>query len=90
MHEILEMLCQEHRDTVGLLNALEKQVATFERGDAPDYEVIGATLEYFLNFPDLHHHPKENLVFTKLRERDASAAASVGDLHREHEELAAR
>ena len=90
MHEILEALRQEHRNIVSLINTLEWQVAEFERGNAPDYDVIRAALEYFLNFPDLHHHPKEDLVFLKLRERDAAVAASVGDLHRGHEELGAR
>ena len=90
MHEILEVLRQEHGNIISLVNTLEWQLAEFERGKAPDYDVIGAALEYFLNFPDLQHHPKEDLVFAKLRERDAAAAASVGDLHREHEELGAR
>lgn len=90
MHEILRMLRQEHKNIASLLNALERQVAEFERGNAPDYDVISATLEYFLDFPDLYHHPKEDLVFAKLRQRDPALAASIGDLHREHEELGAR
>jgi len=90
MHETLEVLRQEHRNVVSLINTLAWQVAEFERGRALDYDVISATLEYFLNFPDLYHHPKEDLIFAKLRERDPAVAASVGDMHREHQELAAR
>jgi len=90
MHEILQKLRQEHENIASLLNALERQVAEFERGHVPDYDVISATLEYFLDFPDLCHHPKEDLVFAKLRERAPAMVASIGDLHREHEELGAR
>ena len=90
MHETLEVLRQEHRNVVSLINTLAWQVAEFERGGALDYDVISATLEYFLNFPDLYHHPKEDLIFAKLRERDPAVAAGVGDMHREHQELAAR
>ena len=32
----------------------------------------------------MYHHPQEDLVFAKLRERDPVAAAKVGDLAREH------
>jgi hemerythrin-like domain-containing protein len=90
MHEILQALRQEHRNIVSLINTLEWQVAEFERGNTPDYDVISANVEYFLNFPDLFHHPKEDLVFAKLRERDAAAAAGIDDLRRAHQELGVR
>ncbi len=90
MHEILQTLRQEHRNILSLISALEWQVAEFERGNVPDYDAIGANVEYFLNFPDLFHHPKEDLVFAKLRERDPAVAAGVGELRRLHEELGAR
>ena len=90
MHEILQALRQEHRNIVSLINTLEWQVAEFERGSTPDYDVISANVEYFLTFPDLFHHPKEDMVFAKLCERDAAAAAGIDDLRRAHAELGAR
>ena len=90
MHEILQVLRQEHGNIASLLDALEWQVREFDRGNAPDYDVIIAALEYFLGFPDAYHHPKEDLVFAKLRERDPAVLASIGDLSREHEELGTR
>jgi hemerythrin-like domain-containing protein len=90
MHEILQELHQEHKNIAKLINALEWQVAEFERGISPDYEVIGAILDYFAEFPDHYHHPKENLIFAKLRERNPGVAAGIRDLAREHEELGAR
>ena len=38
----------------------------------------------------MYHHPQEDLVFAKLRERDPAAAARVGDLAREHHKGAER
>ena len=90
MHEILEALRREHATILRLLDALEWQVSAFERGQASDYDVIGATLEYFLGYPDAYHHPKEDLVFAKLGERDAAAAAGIGDLLGEHREIGER
>jgi len=73
-----------------LLRALEWQVAAFEAGDRPDYDVVRAALDYFQRFPDAHHHPREQLLFARLRERDPKAADSVWDLGRAHAELSTR
>jgi hemerythrin-like domain-containing protein len=55
-----------------------------------DYDVIRGVVDYFLSFPDLYHHPKEDLIFRKLTERAPDAADRIGDLRREHEALSAR
>jgi hemerythrin-like domain-containing protein len=73
-----------------LVKTLEWQVAEFEAGRTPDYDVIRSVIDYFLSFPDLYHHPKEDLVFAKLKQRAPEAAERIGDLRREHEALAAR
>jgi hemerythrin-like domain-containing protein len=90
MPEALGLLLEEHRNMVTLLRALEWQVNEFEKGNQPDYDVMGATLDYFLSFPDVYHHPKEELIFAKLRERDLRIAQQIGDLPIAHQELAAR
>src|SRR5579864_8752991 len=90
MAEPLDMLRQEHRGLADLLRALECQVAEFESCNQPDYDVIGAVLDYFLSFPDVFHHPKEELILAKLRERDPRTAHQIGNLRIAHQELAAR
>jgi len=83
---IIERLYREHRNIEKLLAALERELQVFDRGDRPDYEVIRAIIGYFEVYPALYHHPQEDLVFAKLRNRDPAAAAKVGDLAREHRE----
>lgn len=90
MAEFLDVLRQEHASLTTLLRTLEWQVDQFETGHQPDYDVISATLDYFLSFPETHHHPKEELLFGRLRERDPETADRVGDLRVAHRELAAR
>ena len=90
MPEAIGLLRQQHRNMVALLRALEWQVNEFEKGKQPDYDVISATMDYFLEFPDVTHHPNEERIFAKLRERDPSIAQQVGDLRIAHQELAAR
>src|SRR6185437_5502993 len=87
---IIERLSQEHRNIAKLLEILERELDVFDRGDRPDYEVIRAVISYFEVYPELYHHPQEDVVFAKLRTRDPTAAAKVGDLAGEHRKGAER
>ena len=82
---IIDRLFQEHRNVERLLATLERELAIFDRGDRPDYEVIRAIISYFELYPEVYHHPQEDLVFAKLKIRDPAAAAKVGDLALEHQ-----
>lgn len=90
MTYIIEVLRQEHYNIESLLRVLERELSVFERGDRPDYEVILAVINYFKDYPDSCHHPKEDLIVEKLRARDPRKAATVGDLEAEHREGAKR
>ena len=81
---IIELLSREHRNIERLLAVLERELELFERGERPDYEVIRAIISYFEVYPEVYHHPQEDLVFARLKTRDPAAAARVGDLAREH------
>jgi hemerythrin-like domain-containing protein len=87
---IIERLSQEHRNIAKLLAILERELEVFHHGDRPDYEVIRAIISYFEVYPEVYHHPQEDLVFAKLRRRDPAAAAKLGDLAREHQKGAER
>ena len=87
---IIERLSREHRNIEMLLAVLERELEIFDRGDRPDYEVIRAIISYFELYPEVYHHPQEDLVFAKLKIRDPAAAAKVGDLALEHQKGAER
>jgi hemerythrin-like domain-containing protein len=87
---IIERLSQEHRNIEKMLAILERELEVFDRGDRPDYELIRAVISYFEVYPEVYHHPQEDLVFAKLKTRDPAAAVKVGDLAREHQNGAER
>ena len=87
---IIDLLRQEHSNMQSLLCVLERELNVFGWGDRPDYEVILAVIDYFRDYPDACHHPKENLIVDKLKARDPVASASIGDLEAEHREEASR
>ena len=90
MTDIINVLRQEHCNMESLLRVLEREVSVFGRGDRPDYEVVRAVIDYFKDYPDSCHHPKEDMIVEKLKARDSIAAASIGDLEAQHREGAKR
>ena len=90
MAETIDILQQDHRNLAKLLKALERQVIQFEDSGEADFDIVRGVLDYCLNYPDLCHHPKEDVVFRRLLERDPRAAGVMGDLENEHRKLAAQ
>jgi hemerythrin-like domain-containing protein len=70
-----------------LLDMAEEQVDRIDRSEAPDLELLDLILRYVLDYPDRFHHPKENLVFARLRARNPGREADVAALLAEHEDL---
>ena len=90
MSYLIEVLRQEHCNIERLLCVLERELTVFDRGDRPNYEIVLAVIDYFKDYPDSCHHPKEDMIFEKLEARDPVAAATIGDLDSEHREGARR
>ncbi|MFZ1151529.1 MAG: hemerythrin domain-containing protein [Xanthobacteraceae bacterium] len=84
MTRMIELLRGEHRDIEQLLNVLEDELKVFDRRERPDYEVIQAIISYFQDYPDCCHHPKEDMIFDKLKVRNPPAAKRIGDVEAEH------
>ena len=87
MSEVIETLRRDHINLAELLRVLDTQMAVFENGGRPDYELLAGIVDYCLNYPDLHHHPMEDEVLKKMREVAPEAAKKVGDLDALHREL---
>lgn len=89
MPAVIDSLRQEHVNMAKLLDLLDRQIAIFESGGSPDYEIVFGVVEYLKDWSDRWHHPKEDLVLDKLRIRDPAAADAVGELEKHHDALAA-
>ena len=85
MSNIIQILLEEHRNIDKLLLVLERELEVFDRSEEPDYELLQAVIEYFQDYPESCHHPKEDMVFEKLKVRDSAAANRIGDVEAEHQ-----
>jgi hemerythrin-like domain-containing protein len=87
MAEVLLQLREEHANMKRLLAALEHQLALFDKGEQPDYDVFLSAADYFTGFSDCCHHPKEDLILQRIKQVDPDAAQSIPDLEAEHQQL---
>ncbi len=84
MTKIIGVLLEEHRNIKRLLHVLEQELNVFDHSDRPDYEILQAIIDYFQDFPEICHHPKEDMVFAKLKVREPAVAERIGDAEVEH------
>ncbi len=84
----LDSLYWEHANLAKLLGILERKLARIERGETVDFDLVQTLIDYFLDYPDACHHPKEDVIFRRLVAVKPAAAAEIGDLDEEHASVA--
>ncbi|MCF8469063.1 MAG: hemerythrin domain-containing protein [Sneathiella sp.] len=89
MSRVIAKLEEDHRRMAVLLRLLDREIENFSKGQALDFFLIETVLDYMLNFPDLCHHPIEDIIREQLDHLDAGAAKATRDLCRDHEKLSA-
>jgi hemerythrin-like domain-containing protein len=80
-------LNKEHRQLASLLDALSQQSDQLLPGRDPDHGLMRDIVRYMADFPDEHHHPREELLFERLVRRDAGSVEIVRGLEAGHAEI---
>jgi hemerythrin-like domain-containing protein len=88
MAHIIEQLRRDHRNMEQLLDIIEREMTAYRDDEFPDFDLLRMIAEYTVNYPEIVHHPKENLLYTRLASRDPTLRRAVGDLIKEHQRLA--
>nr|VFK45141.1 MAG: Hemerythrin-like domain-containing protein [Candidatus Kentron sp. TC]VFK50386.1 MAG: Hemerythrin-like domain-containing protein [Candidatus Kentron sp. TC] len=84
MSGMIKQLHTDHMNMARLLDLIDEQMEVFQTGGAPDYVLMADIMQYMTNYPDLFHHPAEDLIFGRLAELDEGTRPVVTDLMREH------
>jgi hemerythrin-like domain-containing protein len=78
---------EEHVRFAKLLDTLEAQLDCFHRAERPDYPLMLEVMRYMRHYPDTSHHPREDLAFEKVAQRDPRARAMFAQLVQEHRDI---
>jgi hemerythrin-like domain-containing protein len=84
MSEQIDLWHAEHRHFARLLDLLDQQVVAFHSDDEPNFELMLDVVSYLRYFPDRYHHPREDVAFARMVERDPAMKPLVDQLLQEH------
>ena len=87
MQYMLMLWHADHLKFGQLLNLLESQLQRFHEGGSPDYELMLDIMYYMTHYSDVLHHPKEDLLFARVKARDAHLGHTVDGLTTQHAQL---
>ena len=77
----------EHVNFAALLDLLEDQLDLFHESETPDYEMMLDIMFYMTHYPDVLHHPREDLAFARIAELDVNSRPLVNELTEQHAHL---
>ena len=87
MASILDKLHKDHINFIKLLDFLKQQLTLLKECKDSDLELILDAIRYMKEYPDLIHHPLENVVFNYYLKHHKKANKEVKDLLHEHDEM---
>jgi monoterpene epsilon-lactone hydrolase len=82
----LRAIGNEHRYISRLLLILEDEAEALRKSGDCDYETLHRVVDYLWRFPDRYHHPKEDLIFDRMR--DPAHADIIAELRQSHTDIA--
>ena len=85
--DIIQTLYSEHKYIESLLDTLEAEAEKLRPGKIPDYHLLLDIVDYLTRYPDQYHHPREDMLFSGILDRDPSFKQKLDRLLREHETL---
>jgi len=79
-----QILVEEHRIILSVLNALEKWVLQLERGGVLDANLAKDFVSFFREFADETHHSKEEIRLFKDMQKENLVPDAIGSLTEDH------
>ena len=89
IYETIEKLHEDHENIATLLGLLKVQLTHLEKGEYVDMQILSDIMHYFTNYPDVHHHPHEEVIFDALKKKEINVADVIDEINSEHEQMAA-
>lgn len=90
MSTVMGELRQDHGNIREILGLLARELDAVSDASGGDFELMRDIMIYMTRYPDHTHHPKEDLMFERMRERGVApeTEATIAKLLREHVALA--
>ena len=87
MKDIIEKLHQDHIHVAKLLDLYDKQLQILMKGGNPNYIIMRDIMKYMKCYPDVVHHPLEEIIFEKIENKDKVLDENIEKLCKQHSEI---
>jgi len=87
MHNILQQLHSDHINYSKLLILLKNHISNIQNGDDPDFHEMYSIMMYMVNYPDIFHHPIEEVLFKQFTTLHGEKSESIEKTSYEHKKL---
>ncbi len=67
VEQLMSGLRGDHRNMVMLLDLLGAEISRLASSGEPDYDLVRDIMLYVTEYPDVVHHPKEDIVYRHLK-----------------------
>ncbi|MDO6459754.1 hemerythrin domain-containing protein [Granulosicoccaceae sp. 1_MG-2023] len=89
MSRLMKELQRDHKRIDRVLSLLEAQLDELAGDGDPDLALMQDALDYVEHYPDLVHHPREDVVYMAFRRRSLDANEIIDALLKEHASMPA-
>ena len=86
--EVIETLHRDHGNLVRLVRLLDGRISVLANPEIADVELVVNALEYLTHFPDVSHHPLEDRIVDRLRDKRVLPFGFAADLMAQHSTIA--
>jgi hemerythrin-like domain-containing protein len=86
---LMRELREDHRNMSVVLDMLDGIVKQVASGEDPDFELVDEIMRYMTVYPDAVHHPKEDIMYERLRTARPDLAEGLDSVPDDHNEIAA-
>ena len=87
MNPIMAGLRNDHKNITKVMSVLGKELEKFSNDDHPDLYLMLDIIDYVEKYPDLIHHPKEDVIFEVFTTKMGETQAAIADLLDQHQKL---
>ena len=87
MKTLIESLHEDHRNLGKLLMLLETDWLALQSDSDPNYSLMVDIIEYVYSYPDVFHHPREDLLYQSAMERAPSVTEEIEPMLHQHSAL---
>jgi hemerythrin-like domain-containing protein len=87
VEQLMNGLRADHRNMVMLLDLLEVEINSLATSGEPDYDLVRDIMLYVTEYPDVVHHPKEDIVYRHLKSLRTEIHTDLERVETDHQNL---